>query len=715
MPNHLVGSTSLYLQQHQDQPVDWYPWGEAAFALAAAKNKPIFLSIGYSSCHWCHVMAHESFDDPQTAAVLNEHYVCVKVDREERPDLDEAYMTAVQLASGRGGWPMTLFLTPEREPFFAGTYFPPQDRGEHPGFRTIATQIAKGWESDEPEFRKAAGEFGAMLKEAFARELPTTFTQPTAALLRNGVHALSADFDPQHGGFGPAPKFPPHTAIELLMSVAADPTTDDQLGAQAFTMAIASLQAMAIGGLRDHVGGGFHRYSTDREWLVPHFEKMLSDNALHLMNYAVASHLVPEQGPFYREVAIRILDWLHREMKGEDGLFYAAVDADSEGEEGRFYVWSVAEIRELLGDRADAFIEAYNFTLVGNFDEESTGKRTGFNIPYLESIADATFAPELEILAAARAQRPHPQIDKKALVGLNGWMVGAQALVAAVEPAVTTANALLEAEIAHGYLPRLISDRVPVGDAYLEDYAGFIFGLLLLAEATGDEKWQREAIRLTDEMVNYFYDEAKGGFFATSSRHEQLFGRTKPVLDNPGPSANSLAIRALIELGDQRRAFQSLKAMVGWMERAPSSTEGLHLALWTYLQAFGEVKPLVEIAKPVESAVEVGPRELIADANGQATVTVTIQVPEGMHINCANPSARWMVPTSIEVQGLRAEIAWPEPEGEMYVGTVTIPVTLQLSAGAKEGEFEITVNWQTCTDSECLKPRTHRREGIIRR
>jgi uncharacterized protein YyaL (SSP411 family) len=385
MPNRLAKENSPYLLQHKDNPVDWFPWGDEALARAREADRPIFLSVGYSSCHWCHVMEKECFEDAEVASVLNSSFVSIKVDREELPEVDEAYMTAVQLSSGRGGWPMSIFMTPDGDPFFGGTYIPKEDRQGHPGLMRIMSEIDRLWRTDRERIHYSAQEFATAIRSS--REHEVSSAKLGTELLRDAVKAHEMDFDEDLGGFGKAPKFPPHTAIEFLLNFAISEVGSEAERQSAADMALFTLERMALGGIHDHVGGGFHRYSTDEQWLVPHFEKMLYDNALLLGNYARAAALCHEQIPeleaLFSRVVERLVAWLKSEMTSPEGLFYSALDADSEGEEGRYYVWTKAELSTALGDRAVAFCDTYQVHDAGNYRDEASGVVTGANILHL--------------------------------------------------------------------------------------------------------------------------------------------------------------------------------------------------------------------------------------------------------------------------------------------------------------------------------------------
>ncbi len=729
--------------------MDWHPWGDEAFALARLQDKPIFLSVGYSSCHWCHVMAHESFEDESVAKILNDSFVCIKVDREERPDVDEAYMMAVQLMSGRGGWPMSVFMTHDRRPFLTGTYWPKEDRSGHPGFMTICIQVASAWNTRREAVEQSATQVAAALEEALTTPPPAAEAKMDLDLINQAVEALVSGFDQVNGGFGGAPKFPPHTAIEFLMRFALTPSKEQELQEAAVSVALFTLKSMVQGGIQDHVGGGFHRYSTDEKWLLPHFEKMLYDNALMLANLAqaagIAAELEPSLSQMFARSAQALIDWLMSEMTDEKGLFFSAQDADSEGEEGKYYVWSVNEVNDILKHHAPVFMQAYGFEPEGNFEDEATGKKTGANIPHLKEDLSGQFEQELEMLRIIRDERVHPGLDDKSLVGWNGLMIGALSDAGMWPLAQNAAVGIFAAEKNFGQLPHQISRDTPTGIAFLEDYAYFIQGLLKLAvcisfledqnelpaQAIPSEVLIAQGARLCREMILKFYDEENGGFFSTSAEHELLFGRTKPIFDQPTPSANSVAIRCLIQLGEEERARKSLETFTGWMQRAPHATEALYTAALSLIAGYpdaivdpeaapGEVvaaAPVVEAA-PVptikaEVKVSVSSRELVADSSSVGSAKVTIEIPQGFHLNSANPPARWLVPTKLEFRGVKAEVSYPEAINDQYRGIIEIPFSVHLPKGQSAGEFELSVTYQACTDSECLAPAEKRFDAVV--
>ncbi|MDY7040124.1 MAG: thioredoxin domain-containing protein, partial [Chloroflexota bacterium] len=514
MSNHLANESSPYLLQHAENPVSWFPWGEEALQKAKIEDKPIFLSIGYSACHWCHVMAHESFEDERVAAILNEHFVSIKVDREERPDLDRIYMSAVQAMTGSGGWPMSVFLTPEGQPFYGGTYFPPTPRYGMPSFKDVLLAVAAAWQNRRPELVEGGKRLVATIEAQSVLRGDAKREDVKRDTLGVAFENLRQRFDRLHGGWGTAPKFPQPMAIEFLLR--HHHVTGDS---QVLQMATQTLEAMARGGMYDQLGGGFHRYSVDDRWLVPHFEKMLYDNAQLTRVYLHAWQATSE--PFYRAIAEEILDYVVREMSDAGGGFYSTQDADSEGEEGKFFLWTPAETREVLGDEAEAFVVPYAVTEAGNFE--------GRNI--LEFVADLDQRPALAgargKLFSAREQRVHPGRDEKVLTSWNGLMLAAfaeaaRALGRADYQQVAERNAgflLRELRGEDGRLYRTWKGNKAKINGYLEDYTHLIEGLLQLYQTTFEPRWYQAARELADLMVEHFGDSA-GGFFDTSDDHE---------------------------------------------------------------------------------------------------------------------------------------------------------------------------------------------------
>jgi uncharacterized protein YyaL (SSP411 family) len=557
MANALAAETSPYLRQHAENPVDWLPWGEQALSRAAAEDKPLLVSIGYSSCHWCHVMERESFEDPRTAALMNEAFVCVKVDREERPDVDALYMEAVQSMTGQGGWPLNVFLTPEQLPFYGGTYFPPQERHGMPAWTQVLQAIAEAWD-ERPDEIRAGGE---RLRERLtgAAQLAPSAEPIRVELLDAAVARLRESFDAHDGGFGGAPKFPHASVIEFLLL----------RGEREMTRA--TLRAMAGGGIHDQVGGGFSRYSVDRAWAVPHFEKMLYDNALLARAYLHGWQLLGERRLL--DVCLDTLGWALREMRGPEGGFYSALDADSEGVEGRFYVWTLAQLRAQLGADADAAIAWFGTTEQGNFSDPHHPE-PGLNVLQDRSWRDSALAPDADTrkrirssLLDARSRRIRPGLDDKRLTAWNALMIAAlaetgahlrDATIDGVDPEL--GDRLLDAardcggfvlsdlRDERGRLLRTYNDGRAKIDAYLEDHAFLLEALLVLFEATCEERWFDEAIALADELIARFADERHGGFFSTASDQAPLIARRKDVEDAPIPAGSSSAALGLLRL-----------------------------------------------------------------------------------------------------------------------------------------------------------------------
>lgn len=612
--NRLASETSPYLRQHAHNPVDWYPWGAEALARAQAEQKPIFLSVGYAACHWCHVMERESFEDPAVAAILNEHFINIKVDREERPDVDQIYMSAVVALTRHGGWPMSVFLTPEQQPFYAGTYFPPEDRHGMPSFRRVLQGVLAAWKERRAEVTQSAEQITAHLREAAAIEAGDAALTPD--LLRQAESLLARAFDARHGGFGQAPKFPHPLEIRLLLRLHRR-----FHHAAAKDMALLSLDKMAAGGIYDHLGGGFHRYSTDSRWLVPHFEKMLYDNALLVQAYL--DGWLAEGRPRYREVVEETLAWVEREMIGPDGCFFSTLDADSEGEEGKFYVWSAEEVERVLGkERADRFAAAYDVTTEGNWEGKNILHRPKsdeqdaqlLGVP-VEALCAELRQARHELLAA-RGQRVRPGLDDKYLTAWNGLMVSAFAQAAQVldpkyaTPARRAMDAVLS-RLRHpsGRLLRTASPSQPgklLG--YLEDYSFLLVSLVDLYETTFEERWLRTAAELADQMIDLFWDKGEGGFFFVGRDGEALLHPSKDPQDNAVPSGNSMAVVALLRLatlmdrGDWRtKAEQTLRLFSGLMASMPMAFGQMLAALDFHL---GPVRTYALVGPPGATEVQ---------------------------------------------------------------------------------------------------------------
>jgi uncharacterized protein len=551
--NRLIHETSPYLKQHAHNPVDWFAWGKEAFAQARKEDKPIHLSIGYSACHWCHVLSDESFESEATAKILNDNFVNIKVDREERPDLDTIYMNAVQMMGQRGGWPLTVFLTSEGVPFYGGTYFPPEDRYGMPGFPRILLALTEAYRERRAEVEESA----ASLLQELQRisEVTGTEDELNRELLDQATHQIMRAFDPIHGGFGRAPKFPPSMTLAFLLRQYQ--RTKDSALLAAITL---TLDKMARGGMYDQLGGGFHRYSVDEKWLVPHFEKMLYDNALLARIYLDA--WLATGNEFYKQIVIETLAYVQREMTDASAGFYSSQDADSEGEEGKFFIWTPAEVEALLGAEDAKLFNRY-------FDVAEDGNFEGHSILHVDAEVEPIakllkVAPERlreviergkRLLFAAREQRIKPGRDEKSLTAWNGLMLRSFAEAARVlnradylETAINNANFLLTHLKRNGRLLRTYKGGESKLNAYQEDYAYLIDGLLALYEASFDVRWFNEARVLADTMIEQFWDQEQGGFFFTSADHEALISRTKDFYDNAIPSGNSVAAHVLLRL-----------------------------------------------------------------------------------------------------------------------------------------------------------------------
>ncbi len=542
MPNRLSKETSPYLLQHANNPVDWYPWGEEALAKAKEEDRPILLSIGYSACHWCHVMERESFEVEETAVYMNRHFISIKVDREERPDIDGVYMDAVQAITGRGGWPLTVFLDTDAVPFFGGTYFPPESGDGMPSFMEIMTTVVEAWENSRDRLENAAKDGLSQLQKA-SRIHPSTEILSQSDL-NEAQFRLHDTFDSVNGGFGGAPKFPLAMVLEFLLRRYVASHDDSAL-----TVVNRTLVAMAEGGIHDQLGGGFARYSIDTRWQIPHFEKMLYDNALLARAYLHGWQVT--KTPYFREVCEMTLDWAIREMRGPEGGLYSAIDADSEGEEGRFYVWDSEELKQRLGALFEPVAKYWGVSDEGNFERK--------NILHVANRLKAKpdqVQRAREILLTARSQRVWPEIDDKRITSWNALMVSALADAGAmlgrndyIEAARECASFLLETmKDVNGNLLRTFNrDRSHI-DAYLDDHAHLVEALLVLYQTTFENRWFKEARSLADTMIERFADTENGGFFTTSTDHEQLIIRRKDFQDHPIPSGNSSAASALLTL-----------------------------------------------------------------------------------------------------------------------------------------------------------------------
>jgi uncharacterized protein YyaL (SSP411 family) len=616
--NKLANESSPYLLQHANNPVNWHPWGDEAFAKARLEDKPVLVSIGYATCHWCHVMAHESFEDEQVANLMNQYFVNIKVDREERPDIDNTYMQVCQMLTGSGGWPLNVFLTPDKKPFYAATYIPKVGRQGRPGMRELIPRLAQIWEKDREKIADSTEEIVGAFQKSNQFEGDDNLDE---LVLDKAYSQFERQYDQTHGGFGSAPKFPSaHNLMALLRYAKHNPDSE------AMSMVEQTLTKMRQGGLFDQIGWGFHRYSTDQQWLVPHFEKMLYDQAILLMAYTEAWQMTGNE--LFKQTADEIVSYLSRKMQDDNGGFYSAEDADSEGEEGKFYVWSINEIRDLLPTaEAELAIEVFNFTEDGNYKDEASGRRTGKNIPHLskslEELASERDMDKEQLtttlesirtkLLDARQDRVHPLLDDKILTDWNGLMIAA---LAKAGSALQNDNYIAQAEKCYRFIAsKMLSDdgtlkhRYRNGDVaidgHADDYAFVTWGLIELYQATFNSDYLSKAISLNEQFISYFWDAKDGGFYFTAESAEELLGRKKEIYDGAMPSSNSVAMMNLLRLGRmtgntdwEQMADQAQKRFAKDIKKAPT---GFGAALQSIDFALGESREII-IAGDLQSA-----------------------------------------------------------------------------------------------------------------
>jgi len=746
--NRLIHETSPYLLQHAANPVDWYPWGNEAFDKARREGKPVFLSVGYSTCHWCHVMERESFETEVVARVLNRDFVSIKVDREERPDLDSIYMNATHLLHGRGGWPNSVWLTPDRKPFYAGTYFP------QASFLQLLGGIARTWKEKRPQLEAQAAKVSdSIARISSGKQAAGSFSSRGGTLERSLVQkslaSLRSSFDSSRGGFGGAPKFPPHQAFDLLFYEHAR-RPDPKL----LEMATKTLDEMARGGVHDHVGGGFHRYSTDSRWFLPHFEKMLYDNGMLLRSYTSA--FLTTGDARYRDVAERLATWVLRDMTDERGGFHSALDADSAGEEGTFYLWTPSQVNAVLGEEGPLFNQVYDITNAGNYHEESSGRSMGTNIPHLkrplaEFAADhdlpldllrSRLATAREKLRVARAKRIWPGLDDKVLTAWNGYMIRGLAFAGRhlAEPryldAARRAASFVLSELREGgKLLRSYRAGEAKLKAYLDDYALLGLALVELHEATGEARWLQEAETLVEVLLADYRDEEAGGFYFTADDHEALLTRGKDPTDGAEPSGNGVAAQLLVRLaahtGEERyrkEARRSLEAFRPLMADGSRWAQSLTLALSQYLDLPeelpepGTTRPdVARRVHPVDLRLYAGALEA---APGTAIpIALELAIDQGWHVNSVTPNHENLIPTRLSLaEGSPVsleDLRYPEAHEQklsfdpkplsLYEGSSWIRGTLNLPPDTPEGPLEVhlALRTQACDERRCLQPVTH--------
>jgi len=603
--NRLIAETSPYLLQHAHNPVDWFPWSDEAFEKARVEDKPVLVSIGYSACHWCHVMEHESFEDEATARIMNDNFINIKVDMEERPDVDQIYMTFVQLTTGRGGWPMNVFLTPDKLPFFGGTYFPPSPRYGMSSFAQILTSISEAYRDRRDEVLRSANDILGELRRATMT--PGTSTAFSPDLLESAFESFSRSFDATNGGFGGAPKFPPSMSLEFLLRYWKRTGNE-----RALQIVERTARKMAEGGIYDQLGGGFHRYSVDAVWLVPHFEKMLYDNAQLIRIYLHLFQINKDE--FFKRVALETLDYVKREMLDPAGGFYSTQDADSEGEEGKFFVWTPAEVEGILGEQeAQVFDFYYDVSDDGNFEGKNilnirfTVDDAGRALKREADDVEATLERGRKKLFEEREKRIKPHRDEKVLTAWNGLMLAGFAEAAAVfqsddylEIAKRNADFLLTELRPNGRLLRTWKNGQAKLDAYIEDFANLADGLLELFQVSGELRYLREARSLIDTMIDEFWDKENGGFYFTSNDHEALIVRNKDITDNATPSGNSVAADVLLK-------FAKITGEESY-ERYASNVLGIAASqARRYPQGFGRALSAMEFSlQPTKEIILVG-------------------------------------------------------------------------------------------------------------
>ncbi len=732
--NRLAQESSPYLLLHQSNPVDWYPWGEEAITRARAEDKPIFLSVGYSTCYWCHVMERESFSDPEIAALMNRTFVNVKVDREERPDLDEVYMAATQLLTGQGGWPNSVFLTPDLEPFYAGTYFPPRERYGRPGFGSLVIALGDAWKNRRAQIEGQAEEVTGALGRHLEERLPRSDKLPGQGVAEAALASLARRFDREWGGFSQAPKFPTPSNLFLLHELAAE-------SPEAAAMLATTLDRMARGGLFDHLGGGFHRYATDREWRVPHFEKMLYDNGLLLEVYALEHARTKD--PELARVARETVTFLLAELAAPEGGFWSAIDAETGGKEGAYYVWTRGEIEAALGGEDTAFLAP----LLG-FDGPPFFEDHHYVLHLPAPLADlaaarrmgreqllAEMRPAMARLKSTRDGRPRPLVDDKVLADWNGMAIAGLARAGRVlgEPA-WVARAAAGARFvlgalrpAGGPLHHTWRQGQARREAFLSDYVHVVHALLVLAECDGSPEWLARARELTDEQIRRLGD-PEGGFYTAAASRDLLF-RTREVFDGATPAANALAVLNLIELaertgeaGYREGAERALRAFGLLLERFPEGSRMLAVAARRYARAFGGGAVSGPAAAPA-SALEEEARRVVsasliwAGAGEDSSIGFRLQltVAPGWHLQANPASAELLIPTQLAASGGRIQ-GMSYPPGEevslaigveemvrVYRGELTLTGRLVPEGGERP---VLSLTYQACDESRCLPPVT---------
>jgi uncharacterized protein len=701
--NRLSRETSPYLLQHAHNPVDWYPWGREAFAAAKAQDKPIFLSVGYSTCYWCHVMERQSFENDQIAAEMNARFINIKVDREERPDVDQLYMNAIHALSGQGGWPMSVFLTPDLKPFYGGTYFPPTDGHGRIGFPRLLIAIDDAWKQRRKELEQSADELVSVLQK-MAEPPPSRAPVVIDALfLNNLLDRSTSDYDPTDGGFGSAPKFPRQTLLEFILTAQHHFPSDTRMAQLLHT-----LNAMAAGGIRDHLGGAFHRYSTDNQWLVPHFEIMLYDNAMLAWVYAEAFAQTGDNR--HADVARGILDFILREMTDQRGGFYTAFDAEVDAQEGLSYLWTADEIEAALGPDAELFNRVYGVSAGPNFADPHNGRGApDKNILFLpepiDAATDRKLAPLRQTLYALRRKRKQPLLDTKILTSWNSLMIRAMSHAAKVlgeDRYLTAANRAADFLLSHHRTPDGGLHRTTgKGDGYLDDYAYLTQALMALGR-------RDEAVEIWNQLCDRFLDSGKGGFYFTAEGDPEMIVRQKTASDSPLPSGNAVAAMVALQLNHPQIAHDTITVFAGQLERFG---EGM--------SALAQAAMLLGSTSVAGGASTAPPKEIMtlsADWSAPDVLQVRISIAEGFHINGPDATGG-LTPTRLSISGHAAEFDYSptarktfpfadEPI-DIYEGQITITVRFNKTPPRP---ITLTLHCQPCNETSCLAAMTTKLE-----
>lgn len=664
-------------------------------------------------------MAHECFEQQEVATILNRDFVSIKVDREELPDVDETYMTATQIFSGRGGWPMSVFLTPDRKPFYAGTYFPLRDRGRQIGFLTLCDSVSKAWKVDPEGIRQTADELSAVVSQVLNRTVPAATEAISFASLLQVVDAFWAEFDTTFGGFGNAPKFPPYCALQFLCRFEQFQTIQGNLESNILEMINRTLLAMSRGGIFDHVAGGFHRYSTDAEWRLPHFEKMLYDNALLMECYYLAGTLnayaSPSLASELTSVSRRIGDWLLYDMRLENGLFASSMDADTNGEEGATYTWTIEEIQNLLGPNAANFCKEYDVRPEGNFRDEASGQLGGQNVLFQTRQCDR-YSGELQTLLQARKRRAQPNRDDKAIVAWNGLAINALCECRRSKAPEIVAAVIYDHFFQLGYLPRTIIDDKPFGHGYLEDYGAMALAASKLVQKGNLRNWQWFSKSLLDQAQALFGKDDRPGYSSTCDAHDRLLGSPIPVFDNPIPSGNALLLQAALDMGLREFARDHIQGLSSWIQLAPTATTGLALVALNclerdFLNSCHSIEDHVLQAREEhkqywadQAIVATLQPAVITLRRGQLLhLSLQIKIKDNWRIIAANQKELWPIPLAIECKALALSVTYPQSESNYYEGSTVLELK-SMQAVEESQHFDIRIIYQACNESECLRP-----------